>query len=323
MRFEFERVSPESVGIPTEAIEAFLNKLEEEENETHSVMLLRHGKVCFEKWWAPETPDSLHSMWSFSKSLTSTAIGFAVQEGSLKLSDKLIDIFPDKLPETVSKNLEKCTVRDLLTMSCGHETEPDWHNKEDWIGDFLAHEFKYEPGTMFQYNTDGTNMLCAILAEKTGEQLTAYLRPRLLDPLGIGEIEMRVLPDGTEMGGAGYKLRTEDMARFMQFVLDRGKWQGEQLLNESWFDLATTKQIETANTIYNPDRRTPDWSVGYCFQYWICQPEGVFRADGMYGQFGIAMPKKDALLIITEHSSNTQMVLDAVWDLLYPAIPED
>jgi CubicO group peptidase (beta-lactamase class C family) len=316
MAFTFERVSPSSAGVKAESIQAFLNSAAAESIDLHSVMLLRHGKVCFEKWWAPHSPDEFHDMWSFSKSLTSTAVGFAVQEGSLSLTDRLVDLFPDKLPETVSNNLAKAAVQDLLTMSCGHETEPrDYEG--DWIRSFLMTEFKYVPGVMFQYNTMGTNMLCAALRRRTGQNLTEYLRPRLLDPLGITETRMRfILPDGTEPGGSGYQLRTEDMARFMQFVANKGAWQGTQLLTSDWFDMATTKQIETENPVY--PATGSDWLSGYGFQYWCCQPEGVFRADGMYGQFGIVMPRQDAVLIITEHTERTQDVLDLVWQHILP-----
>ena len=319
MAFSFERVAPEAVGVDTAAIQAFLDRAQAEQIDLHSVMLLRHGKVCFEKWWAPHSPDEFHDMWSFSKSLTSTAIGFAIQEGKLALNEKLVDIFPDKLPEVVSENLAKATVRDLLTMSCGHETEPTQYDDPDWIRSFLSHEFKYEPGTMFQYNTMGTNVLVAILRRRTGQNLTEYLRPRLLDPIGIEETRMQfTLADGTEFGGAGYQLRTEDMAKFMTFVANRGSWQGVQLLNAEWFEQATAKQIETKNAICKSEN--PDWLLGYCFQYWRCRPEGVYRADGMYGQFGIVMPRQDAIFIITEKTDRTQVTLDLVWDVLMPGL---
>ena len=321
MSFSFERISPASAGVREDAIRSFLSAAAEENIDLHSVMLLRHDKVCFEQWWPGHGPDEFHDMWSFSKSLTSTAVGFAVQENALTLSDHLVDLFPDKLPEQVSDNRQKATIRDLLTMSCGHETEPDCRNAPDWIRSFLTHEFKYAPGTMFQYNTMGTNMLCAALRRRTGKNLTEYLRPRLLDPIGIEETQMWLtMPDGTEFGGAGYRLRTEDMAKFMQFVANGGSWQGQQLLNSEWFRMATTKQIETANPVYHPDN--PDWSLGYCFQYWRCQPEDVYRADGMYGQFGIVMPHQDAILIITEKTEKTQLVLNLVWTHLLPGIED-
>ena len=316
---ELLHCTPEQVGIPTRAVQAFLDRAEQKGIELHSFMLLRHGKVCAQGWWKPYGPEYVHPMYSFSKSLTSTAIGFAVQEGLLALEDRLVDIFPDKLPENPSENLKKATIRDLLVMGCGHETEP--RGEKDWIRDFLAHPFVYEPGTMFQYNTEGTNMLCAALYRKSGQQLTAFLRERLFDKIGVGEVACFADPDdGTEIGGAGYRLRTEDMARFMQFVLQKGVWNGERLLNEEWFHQATGKQIETANDIY-PGKE--DWAVGYGFQFWRCKPAGVFRADGLWGQFGIAMTEQDALLIITEATGHTQDTLDIVWGTLLPAFQEE
>lgn len=177
-----ERVTPESVGIHSEGILKFIDLAESRGLELHSMMLLRHGKVCAEGWWKPYNPASPHMMFSFTKALTSTAIGFACQEGALSLDDRLSELFPDKMPENPSENLLACTVRDLLTMSCGHETEINTFdvNEPDWIKNFLSHEFKYKPGTCFMYNTAGTNMLCAALKRRTGENLFEYLTPRLL-----------------------------------------------------------------------------------------------------------------------------------------------
>ncbi len=324
MSNKLPHATPEQVGIPAQAIQEFLDRAEQKGIELHSFMLLRHGKVCAQGWWKPYGAEYVHPMYSFSKSLTSTAIGFAVQEGLIKLEDRLAGLFPDKLPESPSENLRRATVKDLLMMGGGHETEPE--GGEDWMRDFLAHPFVYEPGTMFQYNTEGTNMLCAALCRRNGQQLTAFLRERLFDKIGIGEVFCALAgPEGTEMGGGGFRLRTEDMARFMQFVMQRGVWNGERLLPEAWFDQATGKQIETANHIYSGKG---DWGLGYGFQFWRCKPEGVYRADGLWGQFGIAMPKQDALLIITEATGHTQDTLDAVWDTLIPAfrdeaLPED
>ncbi len=179
-----QHVTPESVGIPSAAVTAMLEELYAQGIEMHSFMLLRHGKVCAEGAWKPYAMDEPHIMFSFSKSLTSTAIGFAVQEGILSLDDRLVELFPDKIPENPSENLQKCCVKHLLMMGCGHETEIAWgpNQENDWIADFLSHPFVYEPGTHFLYNTAGTNMLCAILQKKTGLSLTEFLKPRLFGP---------------------------------------------------------------------------------------------------------------------------------------------
>ncbi len=324
---EFERVTPESVGVRSMAVADMLDELYRRGIEMHSFMLLRHGKVCAEGAWKPYAPDIQHIMFSFSKSLTSTAIGFAEQEGILSLDEKLVDIFPDQLPENPSENLKKAEIRHVLMMGCGHETEISWGatGNPDWIAEFLRHPFVYEPGTHFMYNTAGTNLLSAILTKKTGLTLTEFLRPRLIEPLGMSDIRCQPLPDGTEMGGAGYSLTIEDMARFIQFVANKGKWEGKQLLNEAWFDKATRKQIENKGAGWGGD---PDWQQGYCFQFWRCQPEGVFRGDGAFGQYGIVFTKQDAVLVIQSASLQLQAVLTSVWDKLLPGItdgvlPED
>lgn len=322
-----ERVTPESVGIHSQAICDMLDELYRYGIEMHSFMLLRHGKVCAEGAWAPYRPGVQHIMFSFSKSLTSTAIGFAQQEGILSLDEKLVDIFPDKVPENPSENLKKAAIRHLLMMGCGHETEIPWgaSGNPDWISEFLHHPFVHEPGTHFFYNTAGTNLLSAILTKKTGLTLTEFLRPRLIEPLGMSDIRCQPLPDGTEMGGAGYSLTIEDMARFVQFVANKGKWEGRQLLNEAWFEEATRKQIENRGAGWGGD---PDWQQGYCYQFWRCEPEGVFRGDGAFGQYGIVMTKQDAVLVIQSCSMRLQAVLTSVWEKLLPGIedgplPED
>ncbi|WP_322174870.1 serine hydrolase domain-containing protein [Acutalibacter caecimuris] len=323
----FPRVTPESAGIPSAAVTAMLDELYRRGIEMHAFMLLRHGQVCAEGCWAPYRADTPHIMFSFSKSLTSTAIGFAVQEGILSLDDRLVDIFPEKCPSNPSENLQKCQIRHLLMMGCGHQDEIQWAggSQADWVTTFLHHPFVYEPGTHFLYNTAGTNMLSAILTHKTGLPLTQFLKPRLFQPLGMGDITCQPLPGGVEMGGAGMSLTIEDMARFMQFVANQGAWEGRQLLDANWVAQATTKQIDNAGNTPGGD---PDWQAGYGFQFWRCTPPGVFRGDGAYGQYGIVMPQQDAVLVIQSASMTLQAVLTAVWNTLLPAmgaapLPED
>lgn len=319
--------TPESVGIPSGAIVEMLDELYRYGIEMHAFMLLRHGKVCAKGTWAPYNEKTPHIMFSFSKSLTSTAIGFAVQEGIVSLDDRIIDIFPEKSPENPSENLQKCRVRHVLMMGCGHETEIQWADGggADWISTFLHHPFVYEPGTHFMYNTAGTNLLSAVITKKTGLKLTEFLKPRLFAPLGMDDIKCQTMPDGTEMGGAGMWIKIEDMARFVQFVANKGSWEGKRLLNSEWFDMATTKQIDNAGAGWGGD---PDWQAGYCFQFWRCAPEGVFRGDGAYGQYGIVMTRQDAALVIHSASMRLQAVLTAVWDKLLckmaeAPLPED
>ena len=318
-----KRVTPESVGIHSEGVLKFLDLIEARGVELHSMMLLRHGKVCAEGWWKPYNPQSPHMMFSFTKALTSTAIGFAWQEGVIRLEDKLSEILADKLPKNPSENLLSCTVWDLLTMTCGHADEiRGWGmGEKDWTELFLEHEFTYKPGEAFMYNTAGTNMLCEILKRRTGQDLFAYLTPRLFKPLEISNVECFRIPGSVEMGGAGSRLKTEDMARFIQFVAWRGKWDGEQLLDAAWFDMACTKQVETVSPVYNS--ANPDWRCGYGFQFWRCVPENVFRADGAFGQYGVVFEDKDAVLILQSASANQQAQLTCAWEALLPAMTDE
>lgn len=321
MGFEFERVTPESVGVPSAAVEETIKTITKTGAELHSFKLLRHGKVYAEAAFAPYRMDSPHILFSLSKSFTSTAIGFAVQEGDIDLDERLVDIFPELTPPNPSENLQKCTVRHLLMMGCGHETEiaslgtqnPDWQKA------FMEQPFVFEPGTKFLYNTAGTNMLCAILKKKTGKQLTEYLTPRLYAPLDMqGEIKCKELPDGIEAGGFGYKHTSENLTRFAQFVANRGEWQGKQLLNKEWFDMALSKQIR------NDDSGNPndDWQQGYGFQFWMCKPDSVVRGDGAFGQYLIMLEKQDAVVVINSATVDMQSPMDAIWEILLPAFED-
>lgn len=318
--FQFERCTPEEVGIPSSAVMKFLDQVDRTGIELHSIMMLRHGKVFAEGWWRPFAPELKHSMFSFTKSLLSTAIGFAEQEGKLTLDEKVADILSDKISPNTSEQIKRATIADFLKMSCGQHTEPGFRG-EDFARDFFAHEAPHEPGSYFLYNTAGTNILCLVLLRKTGENLFDYLRPRLFDKIGMAkDIDCSKLADGTDMGGAGSRLHTEDMARFMTFVANKGMWQGEQLLNANWFERATAAQIDSTN---NQPPENVDWLQGYCYQYWRCSPEGSFRADGAFGQFGVVLEKQDAVIIITQCNDDPQVSLRLIWDNLLPVMGDE
>ena len=305
----FERVTPEKVGISSLKVLEFLERCQKKGLQLHSIMFVRDSKVFAESWWRPYNKDSKHSMFSFTKSLTSTAIGFLVQEGLLSLDEKIVDIFPEYLPMEVSENLAKVTVRDLLIMGGGHHTEPNCWGSENWTKTWLSHPFEHEPGTYFVYNSSGTNMLCAIIKKKSGLNMTEYLYPRLFEKIGMGFVPCSKTADGIDAGGGGSKLTTEQMALFIEFVMHKGNFNGEQLLSSEWFDAALSKQIDTKHS-----NSIPDWYLGYGYQFWMCQPEGVVRADGAFGQFGIMYPEKNTFFIIQGSSTNNFEVLQSVWD---------
>lgn len=323
----FENTCPEALNIRPEGILSFLDAVKKKGLELHSLKVIRHGKCCASTWFAPYGPDDLHPIYSFSKSFTAAAIGFAWQEGLLTLDEKIIDIFPESCPEVISENLSEITIHHLLSMSCGHETLMNSYDRSayggtdeavDWIRDFLAHPVPHKPGTFYLYNTPGTNMLSAIITRKTGQTLLEYLRPRLLDPLGIDDITCHIIPGEPKVchGGGGMKLTTEGMARFAYFMLHKGQWEGRKLLS-GWYEMAGVKQMETLG---DSEGHIKEWGNGYGYQCWIGSLPDSFRADGAFGQFGFVFPSLDLIVIMTSATEQTQTLVDCMYEKLLPAV---
>jgi CubicO group peptidase (beta-lactamase class C family) len=239
---ELPRSSPESQGVFSSAVLAFVEAADTNLDSLHSFMLLRHGHVVAEGWWSPYYAEAPHSLYSLSKSFTSTAVGLAIAEGKLSLDDEVLKFFPDDAPAEPSNNLKAMRVSDLLRMSTGHQSEPPRTPEEPWTKTFLAHPVPFKPGTHFLYNTSATYMLSAIVQKVTGETVLDYLGPRLFEPLGIERPTWEASPQGISAGGFGLSIRTEDIARFGQLYLRKGNWQGKQLVPGAWIEAATARQ---------------------------------------------------------------------------------
>ncbi len=309
--------TPESQGVSSAGIRAWIDACEKELGGIHSFVFLRHGKLIAEGYWKPYAQNETHMLYSHSKSFTSTAIGFLVEEGKLDLDEKVADIFPDKLPAKPSKNLLEMRVRDLLTMGTGSVKDsifPVVTSKDgDWVRAFLAHPVEKSPGTHFCYNTGATYMLSAIVEKKTGEKLMDYLGRKLFKPLGITSAWSTTCPKGIACGGYGMNMVTRELALFGQLYLQKGMWEGKRILSDQWTTLATTKQIGNGN---DPNS---DWKQGYGFQFWRCR-HGAYRADGARGQYTIVMPELDAVLSITASVNDMGKELNLVWKYILPAI---
>jgi CubicO group peptidase (beta-lactamase class C family)/predicted glycoside hydrolase/deacetylase ChbG (UPF0249 family) len=316
------RSTPEAENVTAKNFEEYLKAVRESKQELHSLMVLRHGKVIYEQWFGDHNARKNHPLWSVSKTFTATAIGFAVAENRLKVSDKVISFFKEELPAEVSPYLAAMEIRHLLTMSVGHEKDPTSHIRKDsgsWEKLFLATPVKFEPGTKFVYNSMATYMLSAIIQKVTGEKLIDYLYPRLFRPLGITGAVWESSPSGVNCGGWGLNIKTEDMAKMGQFLLQKGKWNGEQLLPETWFDEATKAHI-TQPPVWFPKNGNPkksDWVQGYGYQVWRCR-YSAFRADGANGQFIIVIPEKDAVVVTTANIQDMQAEINLIWKHLLP-----
>lgn len=310
------RSAPEAQGISSAALLDFVTALDEQIDGMHSVMLLRHGKVIAEGWWAPYAAGHNHILYSLSKSFTSTAVGLAVAEGKLNIDDEVLKFFPADAPTNASANLKAMRVRDLLMMSTGHQDEPPTGPDAMSPKSFLAHTVPHLPGTHFKYNTAATFMQSAIVQKLSGQTVFDYLRPRLFEPLGIEHPVWETNFQGMSLGGYGLRVRTEDIAKFGQLYLQKGRWNGTQLLAPEWVTMATAKQTSNGS---NPKS---DWNQGYGFQFWRCR-NNAYRGDGAFGQYCVVMPEQDMVLVITSGTKDMQAVLNLTWDKLLPQIQSE
>ena len=317
--------TPENVA---SAMDGFFQKAATDSFDIHSVMIVKDGQVIFSRWQSEGVDTVPHVLHSVSKTFTATAVGLAIADGKMALTDKVIDYFPDKLPAEVSDNLKAMTIRDLLTMSCGHDVEPSFRNPEqDWVTAFLAHPVVHEPGTFYLYNSLGTYMLSAIVQQVTGEKIVDYLTPRLFEPLHIDKPKWEESPQGINCGGWGLYLKTEDLAKMGQLLLQKGEWNGKQLIPAEWVAEMSKKQVESINpgtriedaAAKGLTKETSDWMQGYGYQMWRCRP-GCFRADGARGQYIIVVPDKNAVIAITSNVENLQGELNLVWDNILPVL---
>ena len=316
---EMERATPESQGVSSAAIQRWVEVCDKT-MRLDSFVIVRHGKIIAEGWWAPFKKELPHILYSHSKTFTATAIGFLVDEGKLDLDDRVIKFFPDKLPAKMSENLRQLRIRDLLTMNVGTKVADRMRvtGELDWEKAFLANEFDYEPGTRYQYDSSATYMCAAIVERVTGKKLMAFLKEKLFDVIGIEKAWSTVSPSGIACGGWGMNMTTEEIARFGQWGLQEGRWGDRQVLSREWIRLMTS--CETLSG-WNGDYQMADddWKRGYGFQCWRMRKDG-YRADGAYGQFTIVLPKKDVVISLTASAWDTRDELNRVWELLWPAL---
>lgn len=297
----FARATPESQGISSDLFAALLRELDaSKDTEMHHFMALRHGKVICECNFAPYPKGMWHITHSMCKSITGMAIGMLIEEEKLKLDENIYDIFPDHINAFSKIFRPVITVENLLTMTSGVTfNESGIVSGNDWLGSFLNASVNGKPGTEFQYNSLNTYVLSAIVTKRTGETLTEYLTPRLFGPLGITKYYWETCPKGITKGGWGLFLCAEDMAKLGQLYLQRGKWNGQQLVSEYWIEISTARHLKTQNGTY-----------GYGYQLWMEQRPGSFEYNGMLGQNVIIYPDMDMVLVT--NAGNKEMFQDCI-----------
>ncbi len=307
---------PEEVGISSKGMLDYLNAVATTpEVEHHGIMVLRHGKLAAEMNFAPYDCHTPHMLFSLSKSFTSAAAGFAVAEGLLHWDDKVLDILSDKAPENPSQWLKQVTLSHLLMMGSGLDPKSDEVGGEDWAKAVLACECIHEPGTHFHYNSHGTYLVSCMVQRVTGMTVRDYLLPRLFEPLGIPEPQWDCCPQGINVGGWGLYLSCDSIARFGQCLVQKGEWEGKQILPPEWLELATKKQIDNSGGTEQPDN---EWAQGYGYQFWRTRGNR-FRGDGAFGQICMVSPELDMVVAITCGTGDMGKEMQLLHQYLFPA----
>ena len=313
------------------AADKYFAAVAKEGQDLHSIMVVKDGNVVLEKWMSKGKENEPHILNSVSKTFTSMAVGLAISEGKLALDEKLVDIFPEHCPENPSEYLKEITVEHLLTMSCGHSTDPtheSWEVKDkSWIRFFMEHPVTHKPGTLFCYNSLGTYVLSAIVQKRTGEKVVDYLYPRLFRPLGINNVSWLESHEGINTGGWGLFLKTEDLAKMGLMILQNGQFNGCQVVPAEWIESASSAQVPCVPAGMNSDdadklrkvAKTSDWLQGYGYQMWRCR-YNAFRADGANGQYIIMIPDKNAVVVTTANIRDMQGEINLIWKYIYPAL---
>ena len=323
-----EPATPESQGVPSEAILKFIDGCEKtfdagDLGAMHGFVIVRHGKVIDEGSWTPfDTLNETHMLYSHSKSFTSSAIGLLADRGKIDLDERIVDIFSNEVPAKVSENLAQLRVRDLLTMNVGKKDHL-LRDGGDWVKEFLSKDFFRKPGTGFKYDSDATYMLAAIVEKKSGMKMMDYLQKNMFDQIGITKAWTTCSPQGIPCGGWGMNMTTRELARFGQLYLNRGDWDGKRVLSSDWVSLATTRQTWSGwqNVGVKALGEGTDWEQGYGFQFWRCR-HGAYRADGAGGQYTVVIPEKD--MVVSAHAGlgDFPKELDLIWDNLLPVLKD-
>lgn len=296
----------EEVGISSKEVQLLAEDLIAGGMDLHSLMLIRHGKVACEVYRAPFYKESVHMVFSISKSFLSAAYGFALKEGLLTRETKFLDVFPELRPEKTDPYLEKLTVYQLMSMTSGKRTHRGGRN---WLRTFVKAKWDFEPGTSFRYVNENYSAAAAVIRRVTGMSVTAYLTPRLYEPLGMEVPVWETRSDDTEAGGWGLLLKTEDIAKFILCCHNGGRLFDRQIIPEDYIREATSCLTDSAVS-----QSDADSAAGYGLGFWQCAGyPGTFRCEGMYSQYAVSFREEDACLVMTGSCPQLQKSLDIVW----------
>ena len=302
--------APETVGIPSAAIQKFLTRLENRGVAMHDALIMRHDTLVSETYWKPFDQKRFHRMFSTTKSFTSAAIGILIGDGKLQLNDRISDYFTDLLPGDLHPWTRQATIRDLLRMATSIDITSHDDTTPDWAASFFHYPVSHIPGQIFRYDTSASSTLSILVERLSGMKMTEFLRERLFIPAGMSEDIRCILTNcGHDWGGSGLLCTPRDLMRFAQVCMRKGSWDGRQLIPEWYMTEATQKQID--NSMPNS---VCDKKQGYGYQFW-CLRRGAFATCGMGRQDAYCLPEKDLIVVL---NADAQPIADAA-DSIYEA----
>ncbi|GHU92896.1 penicillin-binding protein [Spirochaetia bacterium] len=295
-------------------LSSYIEAINRQKLKVEGIIVMQHGKKIAEHRWIPEVPRIVYSL---SKSFTSTAVGMVIDDGKLSLNDRVIDVLAGVISNPADSvqaaRLKSLTLRHLLTMSRGHDTQ----GPHKTVAETLAQPLTRDPGTYFFYDNGCTFLASAMVTKVTGLKVRDFLLDRLLRPLGISDPQWDESEDGVTHGYSGLRISTGDIAKFAQFLLQKGNWNGKQLVSAAWIEEASRKQIETTDT-----QTLDDWNLGYGYQFWRCR-HGIYRGDGAFGQYAVVIQNKDAVVAVNsdeKEGDRFRQPLYEVWNHILPQL---
>lgn len=316
---EFEKADPVSVGLSGKSISEYIRKITDADIPLHSLLIVKDGFLVCESYQKPYGRDTLHRMFSVTKSMVSLAIGLLAEEGKLGLDDRIADYFPEKLPENVHPYIKAITIRNMLTMRTAHnKTTYKLEGCTDWVGSFFTAQPTHYPGTFFAYDTSSTHVLAALAEKLSGKELLGYLREKFLDDIGFSEAAYCLKdPMGVSMGGSGLMATPMDIMKVMYLVMQGGVYAGKRYLPEEYLKLALTKWSDNYAV-----GQTFEEMQGYGYQFWRTTHNG-YACFGMGGQLGICIPDKNMVIVTTADTQGRQGGVQLLYDNLWNTILAD
>lgn len=309
--------TPEKKGIKSEWIKEYIEVLENAQLSTHSLVIMRHSEVVFENYWEPFDKDFLHRMYSVTKSFVGLAIGFLEQDGLIGLDDPIVQYFPEETKDIKDENRRNQTIRHMLMMSTAM-TDGNWfiEKPEDRVKYYFENNSVSRPsGTVFEYDSSGSFILCALVERLSGKSFMDFLREKLLDKIGFSkEAYMLKCPGGHSWGDSALICKSTDLLRVAMFCMNKGSWNGEQILNEEYVVAATSKQIDN-NYFGNDDFDTQ----GYGYQFWMTYDNSFFF-NGMGCQLAVCVPDKDIIMVYTGDNQGNTMAKKVIIDNFFNLI---